>query len=561
MLGFNLIGNSLVALGAMSIATTRVRARSGLTAPSHVFGVQGAALAGARGRDGDGGSHRHGEPSIVELGGGMGPRLIIVSNRVAVPEPGNKQMAGGLVVAVKAALRNRTGVWFGWSGKIDETETGGPRVVERNHITYAVIDLSKNDFEEYYNGLANRVLWPILHYRVDLQEYSRADHSGYMRVNRQFADKLSAFLKEDDVVWVHDYHLMPLAREMRARGHLNLIGFFLHIPCAPLDILRALPHNDQILGALTYYDLVGFQTENDRDNFAAYLLAIPGAKKGRGLTFEVEGRQTRIGAFPVSIETATYARLARNAARSAFAKEMTESLTGLRLVLGVDRLDYSKGIIQRINGFDRFLEDNPEWRSRVTLLQITPRSRSEIKDYAAIETEVTTLISRVNGRYGEASWTPIRYVNRSHSRAALAGIYRAAAVALVTPLRDGMNLVAKEYVAAQDPENPGVLVLSQFAGAAAELTGALIVNPHESDAVAAALKRALGMPLFERRERHGPMLDHLLVHNIELWAEDYLAALAETRQRPSLMSDLRAFLTPSKPSTDLRATPDVRRQA
>jgi trehalose 6-phosphate synthase len=474
----------------------------------------------------------------------MGPRLIIVSNRVAVPEPGNRQMAGGLVVAVKAALRNRTGVWFGWSGKIDETETVEPRIVEHNHITYAVIDLSKNDFEEYYNGLANRVLWPILHYRVDLQEYSRADHSGYMRVNRLFADRLSAFIRDDDVIWVYDYHLMPLARELRARGHLNPIGFFLHIPCAPLDILRTLPHHDEILGALTYYDLVGFQTENDRDNFAAYLLTIPGAKRGRGQTFEVDGRQTRIGAFPVSIETATYARLARNAARSPLARQIRDSLTGQRLVLGVDRLDCSKGVFQRIKAFDRFLEVNPEWRSRVTLLQITPRSRSDIKDCTANENEVTSLISRVNGRYGEASWTPIRYVNRFHSRTALAGIYRAADVALVTPLRDGMNIVAKEYVAAQDPENPGVLVLSQFAGAAAELTGALIVNPHESDAVAAALKRALGMPLFERRERHGPMLEHLLVHNIELWAESYLAALGETRQRPSLISDLRAFLQP-----------------
>jgi len=561
MLAYDLIGSGLIALGALSIATMRVGAVWGVSARGQTISAQAAASEGAPIRDGDRQYHQHSDASVVELEGNMGPRLIIVSNRVAVPEPGNRQMAGGLVVAVKAALRNRTGVWFGWSGKIDETETVEPRIVEHNHITYAVIDLSKNDFEEYYNGLANRVLWPILHYRVDLQEYSRADHSGYMRVNRQFADKLSAFLREDDVVWVHDYHLMPLARELRARGHLNPIGFFLHIPCAPLDILRTLPHHDEILGALTYYDLVGFQTENDRDNFAAYLLAMPGAKKGRGLTFEVEGRQTRIGAFPVSIETATYARLARNAARSPFAKEMTESLTGLRLVLGVDRLDYSKGIIQRINGFNRFLEDNPEWRSHVTLLQITPRSRSDIKDYAAIENEVTTLISRVNGRYGEASWTPIRYVNRSHSRAALAGIYRAANVALVTPLRDGMNLVAKEYVAAQDPENPGVLVLSQFAGAAAELTGALIVNPHESDAVAAALKRALGMPLSERRERHGPMLQHLLVHNIELWAADYLAALAETRQRPSLVSDLLAFLGPSRSSADRWAIPDARRQA
>ena len=545
MLAYDLIGSSLVALGALSIATTRVRANWGSSALDQTIGAQKVASERAPKRNSDGRYRQHRDPSVVELERSTGPRLIIVSNRVAVPEPGNKQMAGGLVVAVKAALRNRTGVWFGWSGKIDETETAEPRIVERNRITYAVIDLSRGDFEEYYNGLANRVLWPILHYRVDLQEYSRADHSGYMRVNRQFADKLSAFLREDDVVWVHDYHLMPLARELRARGHLNPIGFFLHIPCAPLDILRTLPHHDEILGALTYYDLVGFQTENDRDNFAAYLLTIPGAKKVRSLTFEVEGRQTRIGAFPVSIETATYARLARNAARSPFAKEIKESLTGLRLVLGVDRLDCSKGIIQRVKAFDRFLEVNPEWRSRVALLLITPRRRSDIKNFSAIENEVTTLIGKVNGRYGEASWTPIRYVNRSHSRTALSGIYRAADVALVMPLRDGMNLVAKEYVAAQDPDNPGVLVLSQFAGAAAELTGALIVNPHECDAVAAALKRALGMPLFERRERHGPMLEHLLVHNIERWAEDYLAALAETRQRPSLMSELRAFLSPS----------------
>ncbi len=475
-----------------------------------------------------------------------------------MPEPANKQLAGGLVVAVKAALKNRAGVWFGWSGKIDETETAEPRTVERNHITYAVIDLSKNDFDEYYNGLANRVLWPILHYRVDLQEYSRVDHSGYMRVNCLFADKLSAFIRDDDVIWVHDYHLMPLARELRARGHQNPIGFFLHIPCAPLDILRTLPHHDEILGALTYYDLVGFQTENDRDNFAAYLLTIPGAKAGRSLTFEVGGRQTRIGAYPVSIETATYARLARNAVRSPFAREFRESLNGLRLVLGVDRLDYSKGIIQRINAFDRFLEVNPEWRSRVTLLQITPRSRSDIKDYAAIENEVTTLIGRVNGRYGEASWTPIRYVNRSHSRSALSGIYRAADVALIKPLRDGMNLVAKEYVAAQDTENPGVLVLSQFAGAAVDLSGALIVNPHESEGVAAALKRALEMPLYERRERHGPMLEHLSVHDIEHWARSYLSALAETRERPSLMSELRAFLSPSRSRTDGLATTNAR---
>ncbi|MGO9025858.1 MAG: alpha,alpha-trehalose-phosphate synthase (UDP-forming) [Beijerinckiaceae bacterium] len=471
----------------------------------------------------------------------MGSRLIIVSNRVALPEPGNRQMAGGLAVAVKAALRNRTGVWFGWSGKINDEQPGELRVVRRHKLDYVVIDLSDADFQEYYNGFANRVLWPILHYRVDLQEYSHADQTGYMRVNRLFAEKLGEFIKEDDVIWVHDYHLMPLARELRARGHLNPIGFYLHIPCAPPDILQTLPHHEAILGALTYYDLVGFQTERDRDNFAHYLTPF-GATIGRGsMTLSIDGRQTRIGAFPVSIETAVFARLARNAARLPRVREVEESLAGCRLVLGVDRLDYSKGILHRVIAFDRFLELNPDWRSRVVLLQITPKSRADIKEYMAIEDEVTTLIGKINGRYGEATWTPIRYVNRSYSRTVLAGLYRAADVALVTPLRDGMNLVAKEYVAAQCPENPGVLLLSEFAGAATELDGALIVNPHESEAVAAALKQALEMPLEERQRRHAPMLAHLLKHDVDHWAEDFLSTLGDTRQRPGLLESLRGL--------------------
>ncbi len=467
-------------------------------------------------------------------------RLIIVSNRVAVPDEAKKATPGGLAVAVKAALKNRTGVWFGWSGEIAEEPATQPRFVGRNRVTYAVVDLSRADFEEYYEGLANRVLWPILHYRVDLQAYSRADQSGYLRVNRRFADSLDLFIKDDDVIWVHDYHLMPLARELRARGRMNPIGFYLHIPCAPPDILQTLPHHEDILGSLAYYDLIGFQTENDRDNFGHYL-AFLGAKPGRGRSYWIDGRQTRIGAFPVGIETGAYSRLARNAARSPFVRQIAESLAGRRLALGVDRLDYSKGILHRINAFDRFLELFPEWRSRVTFLQITPKSRSDIKAYAAIENEVTTLIGKINGRYGEASWTPIRYVNRSYSRTALAGVYRTADVALVTPLRDGMNLVAKEYISAQDGDRPGVLVLSQFAGAAAELGGALIVNPHETEAVAAALKQALEMPLVERRDRHAPMFEHLLAYDVEHWAECFLSSLREARQRPGLVEGLRSM--------------------
>ncbi len=475
----------------------------------------------------------------------MGPRLIIVSNRVAVPDAPRAPLAGGMAVAVKAALKNRRGMWFGWSGKVAE-EPGEPQAVDVNKITYVLIDLSKNDIQEYYNGLANSVLWPILHYRVDLQEYSRADASGYMRVNRMFADRLSPLLREDDVVWVHDYHLMLLGRELRSRGHKNTIGFFLHTPCAPPDILQALPHHRAILGGLAYYDLVGFQTENDRDNFAHYLTQQGATQTRTG--YEFEGQKVRLGAFPVSIETKAYMRLARNAGRSAMVALVRESLSGNRLVLGVDRLDYSKGIPDRIKAFERLLENNPEWRGRVTLLQVTPKSRSEVRQYGEIETEVTGLIGKINGQFGDAAWTPIRYVNRSYSRTVLAGLYRAADVGMVTPLRDGMNLVAKEYIAAQNPDDPGVLVLSQFAGAAKELDGALIVNPHETDAVAAALKRALEMPLEERRERHAPMLDHLLENDIKKWAEDYLGTLVGGQPARSLLAGIRALF--GGPSSD-----------
>src|SRR6202011_2634453 len=279
------------------------------------------------------------------------------------------------------------------------------------------------------------------------------------------------------------------------------------------------------------------QTENDRDNFAQYLVSQGGTRTRGG--YEIDGRRVRLGAFPVSIETKAYMRLARNAGRSAMVALVRESLGGSRLVLSVDRLDCSKGIPHRIKGFERFLEMNPDWHGKATLLQLTPKSRSDIKQYGEIEAEVTGLIGRVNGRFGDAAWTPIRYVNRSYSRTVLAGIYRAADVAMVTPLRDGMNLVAKEFLAAQDPDDPGVLLLSQFAGAAVELGEALIVNPHETDAVAAALKRALEMPLDERRERHQPMMAHLLKHDIKRWTKSYLSALVEGAPGRGLLEGIR----------------------
>jgi trehalose 6-phosphate synthase len=458
-------------------------------------------------------------------------RVIVVSNRVAVPQHGAKA-AGGLAVAVNAALRERGGVWFGWSGRIVDKPSPDPAVTTSGNIDYCVTDLTAADLQEYYNGFANRVLWPLMHYRVDLAEFSRSDLSGYMRVNRDFADQVSRMLKPDDVVWIHDYHLMPLAKFLRERGHGNKIGFFLHIPFPSLEIVQALPHHREVTAALIHYDLVGFQTDNDRHNFVRYLESLGGQARADHSAARIEGRELGIGAFPVGIETEEFARCARRVSRSSFVKEVKVSMAGRSLVIGVDRLDYSKGIPERMDAFEQFLAANEGWHNRVTYLQITPKSRSDVQEYADMEQQINAKTGQVNGEYGEAIWTPIRYVNRSYARTALAGLYRMADVGLVTPLRDGMNLVAKEYVAAQDADNPGVLVLSQFAGAAYELAeGALLVNPHEAEAVAAALKRALEMPLAERRYRHARMMSVITANDIHQWAARFLAALSADKGR------------------------------
>ena len=470
------------------------------------------------------------------------PRLIVVSNRVAVPDANAPRQAGGLAVAVNAALKGREGIWFGWSGRVAEDGAAPqPTIVERHRRTFITLDLSNVDFQEYYNGFANRVLWPILHYRVDLAQFTSVELAGYLRVNALFATALSAFIQPDDVIWVHDYHLLPLAKELRALGHDNPIGFFLHIPCPPPDILMVLPQHAETVGALSHYDLVGLQTEADADNLRRYFEIRHGIAGPTREAFEFGGSYVQVRAFPVAIDTADYARVARNAKNSRLVTGVRDSLGDRRLILGVDRLDYSKGVPRRIEAFGSFLDTQPKWLGRVTFLQITPKSREEVPEYADIDRTVSTIVGQINGRHGEAAWTPIRYVNRSYSRAALAGLLRSAHIGLVTPLRDGMNLVAKEYVAAQDPEDPGVLVLSRFAGAATELDGALIVNPHEIEAVAEAIGIGLDMPLEERKERHARMFAHLAKNDVDSWADRFLSALAQSRPRPGIISGLKQF--------------------
>jgi len=452
-------------------------------------------------------------------------RLVLVSNRVALPNRDGEGQAGGLAVAIRPVLKRHPGIWFGWSGRVAARSDLTIQTIRRGDQSYVLTDLAEEDYREYYNGYANRVLWPILHYRLDLAEFSRRDLSGYMRVNRHFAAELHKVLQPDDVIWVHDYHLVPLAQALRDGGHRNKIGFFQHIPFPPPEILTALPNHEQLIPTMGHYDLVGFQTEIDATNFARYLRNECRMSSRDPYTFQAGDRTVRIGVFPVGVETAALSRLARRSVQSPFVRDVVESLAGRVMIIGVDRLDYSKGIALRMEAFDRFLSTYLDWRGKVTYLQITPKSRSEIPEYAEMECHIGETAGRINGRYGEASWTPIRYVNRAYSRSALVGLYRSARVALVTPLRDGMNLVAKEYVAAQDPEDPGVLILSRFAGAAAECRAALLVNPYDAESVGTAIAQALSMPLNERRARHDALVQVLTANDVKSWGEHFILAL------------------------------------
>jgi len=462
-------------------------------------------------------------------------RIVVVSNRVSVPSGGDGiKRAGGLEVALRPALERNGGVWFGWSGKTVPRADVETHTVSHKDVTYVVTDLSEEDYQEYYNGFANRVLWPILHFRLDLAEFARRDLTGYMRVNDHFATELGKIIEPDDLIWVHDYHLIPIADALRRRGHANRIGFFLHVPMPPPEVLASLPNHEQLIPLLLEYDVVGFQTEGDSGNFVRYLIAENQDSRrdmrvfetsGRQISFTSNGRQTRVGSFPVGIEPRQFQALARRNVRSPLVKELAASLGGRTLVIGVDRLDYSKGLVQRLEAFEIFLARNPDWHGKVTYLQITPKNRSEIPEYLDLAQAVGSVAGRINGKYGEVSWTPIRYVNRVYSRSMLAGLYRTARVGLVTPLRDGMNLVAKEYVAAQDPDEPGVLILSRFAGVAVDGKRALLVNPYDAESVAGAIAQALAMPLDERRERHAALLHSVIENDVNKWQKDFLDVL------------------------------------
>jgi trehalose 6-phosphate synthase len=464
-------------------------------------------------------------------------RLVCVSNRISLPNNGNT--SGGLAVGLLAAMGHTGGLWFGWSGETVAAPADQPQVLTHGNIKFATIDLTPGQIEDYYNGYCNGALWPLLHYNPELLRHEQRHYDAYQSVNALFSRQLLKLIEPGDAIWVHDYHLIPLARYLRLHGFTGPIGFFLHTPFPHMQVLRLLPNHAELIGDLCRYDVIGFQTEDDVRSFRSCFEAdVPAMLDFRA----------RVGAYPIGVDVDAVAGEAAVAVTEDMIQRLTASLLGRKLIIGVDRLDYSKGLTERFAAFEQFLETFPDNQGKVTFLQIAPLSRSDVLAYTEIRQALEQSAGRINGSFAEADWTPIRYLNRNFSHAATMGFLRAAQVALVTPVRDGMNLVAKEFVAAQDPKDPGVLIISPMAGAARELTGALQVTPHDKRGMASALQNALHMPLHERRERHQENMQALRRADIHQWYGRFCKDLDSVAQKT--MRDVKIDVESSDDAAD-----------
>lgn len=450
-------------------------------------------------------------------------RLVVASNRTATP---GAERAGGLAVALSDALTERGGgIWFGWSGDVVAQESRGVRLYADGDIDFALADLTEAEHRGFYLGYANNALWPVFHYRVDLAHFDDAEFEAYAAVNRRFGRLLYQQLRRDDVVWIHDYQFLLIGQELRNNGWRGPIGFFLHIPFPAPEVLAALPQHHRLARGLADCDVLGFQTARDAGNFTRYMVEQHGAEVTGEGRLRVFDRTVCVAPFPIGIDPDEFRRLAEGPPARAAAHRLGRMIENRALVIGVDRMDYSKGLPQRLEAFGRLLDENEKLRGHVTLLQIAPPSREMVDAYRDLREELDRLAGRVNGDYSDLDWTPIRYLARGYPREELAGLYRLARVGLVTPLHDGMNLVAKEYVAAQQPDDPGVLILSEFAGAAERMEAALLVNPHDVSGMADAIRRALEMPQDERIERWQALDAEVRTHDVTRWRRDFLAAL------------------------------------
>ncbi|NUP13640.1 MAG: trehalose-phosphatase [Polyangiaceae bacterium] len=468
-------------------------------------------------------------PPTPSLDEAYRPNLVVISNRLpaSAPPGARKLNVGGLVSGLAPALTERGGLWVGWSGRAKKglpVDSGSLQLDLSQVPARGALDLPAETLEHYYDGFCNRTLWPLLHGFFSKVRYEDEEFRAYANVNRAFASAVRSVCPPEAPIWVHDYHLLLAARELRARGHVGRIGFFLHVPLPSVELMETLPWCEEILDAMMDFDLLGFHTERYVDNYLSAQVVLGGATRS-GCVVRKGGRESRAAAFPIGISPEPFVGDGSESKDDDEIRNLFQSLGDRRLILGVDRLDYSKGIPERLRAYKAFLETYPEWRRKVALVQVSVPSREALPEYAEQRKLVEELVGHINGEFGEVDWVPVRYLYRSYAQRQLAHLYRTASVGLVTPLRDGMNLVAKEFVASQRADDPGVLLLSKFAGAAEQLKSAYLTNPFHAGGMARDLDACLRMPLEERRERHAALFDVVTRQTASWWSSSFLDAL------------------------------------
>ncbi|GIJ52165.1 trehalose-6-phosphate synthase [Virgisporangium aliadipatigenens] len=460
--------------------------------------------------------------------------FVVVANRLPVdqvntPEgPTYRRSPGGLVTALQPVLAQHKGTWIGWTGATTKHEDRAPEAFELDGMELYPVPLSPSEMERYYEGFSNSSLWPLYHDAVEQPVYKRRWWEEYRRVNQRFADATAKVAAQNATVWVQDYQLQLVPAMLREQRPDLRIGFFLHIPFPPVELFNQLPRRAEVLKGLLGADLVGFQRPLGAHNFLQLTRHVLGLRP-RGDSVELpDGRTVVAGAFPISIDFAEMQNLAQNPEVIQRSEEIRSELGNPRsVILGVDRLDYTKGIERRLKIFRELLTEKRLTAPEVVMVQVATPSRERIEQYQSLRVKVEREVGRINGEYGRVGQAAVHYLHQSYSRTELAALYRAADVMMVTPLRDGMNLVAKEYVAAR-VDNAGALVLSEFAGAAAELRQAFLCNPHDLDGVKESLMRAVTIDPTDAARRMRTMRRHLRTHDVQAWAESFLTALDRT---------------------------------
>lgn len=464
-------------------------------------------------------------------------RLVMVSNRIVRREDAG---FGRLAGVLRSVLRRHGGVWFGWSGTVANAPTLALGRDWNDDFGYVAIDLDPSDYDAFYKGFPVRVLHPMLHSRLHDMQFDRNDMAAWFRANARFAAALKTQLRPGDKIWINDLHLLPVASQLRALGVHNHIGLFVHDALPSCRVLASVPHHEQVFSGLVACDLIGVQTTRNLHALSKYLIGFHAAVPGSNGTLCVDAHALQLGVFPVGVDVERMAGLAQRTDVRALIRRFRNSLGPHKLLVGIDRPDPANGLCQRLHAIDHLLQRSPQLAGTFSMLQISPPVRYDMPPCVDLDGEINRHVSHINGRYARPDWLPVRYVKKGFRQRVLAGYLRAADVGLMTPLHDGMTLIAKEYVACQDPSDPGVLVLSRFAGAADELGDAVQVNPLDVEDVAAGIRIAMRMPLDERRVRWETLASVLRRQNLVRWSNDFLQALTyphASQGKPAMVAD------------------------